>query len=108
MFELARRGALGAAPFLLRSLRSVLRRTGLPEEVVDAIVIWTRIAGQSPDDAPSVMAFVPALIHSIGAYVPGGGMRAIPKVLVEHLRKRSAWRSASTRALGASEPTAGA
>jgi len=98
VFELARRRALGAAPFLLRSLRSVLRRTGLPDEVVDAIVIWTHIAGQSPDDAPSVMAFVPALVHSIGAYVPGGGMRAIPKVLLEHAREIGVEIRVNTRA----------
>jgi phytoene dehydrogenase-like protein len=79
--ELVRRGALGAAPFLLRSLGSVLRRSGLPSEVVDAIAIWTHIAGQSLHDAASVMAFVPALIHRVGAFVPRDGMRAIPQVL---------------------------
>jgi phytoene dehydrogenase-like protein len=84
VLELARRGALGAAPFLLRSLRSVLQAARLPKEVADAIGIWTHIAGQSPDDAPSVMAFVPALIHSVGAYVPHGGMRAVPSLLKHH------------------------
>jgi phytoene dehydrogenase-like protein len=84
VLELARRGALGAAPFLLRSLGSVLRSTSLPTEIADAIIIWTHIAGQSPDEAPSVMAFVPALIHSVGAYVPKAGMRAIPNLLKQH------------------------
>jgi phytoene dehydrogenase-like protein len=79
--ELARRGSLGQAPFLLRSLAAVLERTGLPRPVKDAIAIWTHIAGQSLDDAPSVMAFVPALIHRVGAFVPRDGMRRIPEVL---------------------------
>jgi phytoene dehydrogenase-like protein len=61
--ELVRRGAVTAAPFLLRSLGGVLNRRALPQEVVDAIAIWTHIAGQSLNEAASVMAFVPALIH---------------------------------------------
>jgi phytoene dehydrogenase-like protein len=84
--ELARAGALGAAPFLFRSLNGVLRRTGLPREIVDAIAFWTHVAGQSLRDAPSVMAFVPALIHRVGAFVPKGGMRRIPEVLAEQAR----------------------
>jgi phytoene dehydrogenase-like protein len=84
ILELARRGALSAAPFLLRSLRSVMQATRLPKEIADAVIIWTHIAGQSPDDAPSVMAFVPALIHGVGAYVPKAGMRAIPSLLKQH------------------------
>jgi phytoene desaturase len=83
--ELARRGALGVAPFLLRSLGSVLAR--LPREIVDAVAIWTHIAGQSIDEAPSVMAFVPALIHCVGAFVPAEGMRAIPQLLAENARR---------------------
>jgi phytoene dehydrogenase-like protein len=83
--ELARRGALGVAPFLLRSLASVLKQ--LPREIVDAVAIWTHIAGQSIDEAPSVMAFVPALIHCVGAFVPAGGMRAIPELLAENARR---------------------
>jgi phytoene dehydrogenase-like protein len=85
--ELARRGSLGVAPFLLRSLASVMRRSGLPREVVNAIAIWTHVAGQSIDSAPSVMAFIPALIHCVGAFVPGDGMRAIPKLLAEYARR---------------------
>ena len=81
LVELVRRGALTAAPFLLRSLSGVLNRRALPTEVVDAIAIWTHIAGQSLQEAASVMAFVPALIHSVGAFIPRGGMRAIPEVV---------------------------
>jgi phytoene dehydrogenase-like protein len=83
--ELARRGALGVAPFLLRSLGSVVSK--LPSEIVDAVTIWTHIAGQSIDEAPSVMAFVPALIHCVGAFVPAEGMRAIPQLLAENARR---------------------
>jgi phytoene dehydrogenase-like protein len=81
VIELARRGSLGAAPFLVRSLAGVLRRRGLPREVLDAVAIWTHVAGQPLSDAASVMAFVPALIHRVGAFVPSGGMQAVPMLL---------------------------
>src|SRR5262249_52986355 len=87
LVDLARCGGLGLAPFLLRPLASVLNRTGLPPPVRDAIAIWTHIAGQSLDDAPSVMAFVPALIHHVGAFVPRGGMRQIPEALTRHAER---------------------
>ena len=85
LFELAKRGSLSVAPFLLRSLGSVLRE--LPAEVKDAVAIWTHVAGQDVSSAPSVMAFIPALIHRVGAFVPSGGMRAIPKLLAENARR---------------------
>jgi 1-hydroxycarotenoid 3,4-desaturase len=90
LLELARRGSLGAAPFLLRSLNGVLTRTTLPLEVVDAIAIWTHVAAQSPEAAPSVMAFVPALIHRVGAFVPRDGMRRVPEVLNERAVRNGA------------------
>ena len=88
VLELARHGALSAAPFLLRSLGSVLKRSGLPRDVIDAIAIWTHVAGQTIDSAPSVMAFVPALIHCVGAFVPKNGMRAIPQLLADNARQQ--------------------
>jgi phytoene dehydrogenase-like protein len=97
ILELARCGALGTAPFLLRSLTGVLNRTGLPSEVVDAIALWTHIAGQSPRQAPSVMAFVPALIHRVGAFVPQGGMRKIPEVLKSRTEQNGVDIRCSTR-----------
>jgi phytoene dehydrogenase-like protein len=68
-------------PFLLKSLGSVLKRTNLPQPVIDAIAIWTQIAGQPIDEAPSPLAFVPALIHSVGAFYPLEGIGTIPRVL---------------------------
>src|SRR5262249_40021029 len=68
-------------PFLMRTLKSVLGRAGLPQPLVNAIGIWTHIAGQSMAEAPSPMAFVPALIHSVGAYYPIGGIGAIARAL---------------------------
>ncbi|HKO97546.1 MAG TPA: NAD(P)/FAD-dependent oxidoreductase [Pyrinomonadaceae bacterium] len=68
-------------PFLLQSLGSVLERTNLPRPVVEAIAIWTQIAGQRMDQAPSPLAFVPALIHSIGAFYPVDGIASIPRTL---------------------------
>jgi phytoene dehydrogenase-like protein len=69
------------AGFLLRSLHSVLRSSQLPQPVVDALSIWTHVAGQRPEEAPSPLAFVPALVHSVGCFYPQQGIRAIPRVL---------------------------
>jgi len=88
IFDLARRGSLSVAPFLLRSLGSVMRKSGLPQDVVKAITIWTHVAGQQIDSAPSVMAFIPALIHRVGAFVPADGMRAVPQSLADHARSK--------------------
>jgi len=68
-------------PFLLRSLGSILARANLPQAVIDAIAIWTQIAGQQLDEAPSPLAFVPALIHSVGAFYPVEGIGSIPRTL---------------------------
>lgn len=68
-------------PFLLKSLGSVLARTNLSRQVIESIAIWTHIAGQQIDEAPSPMAFVPALIHSVGAFYPVGGIATIPRAL---------------------------
>ncbi len=78
---LMRHGAISQIPFLLRPLSDVLRQASLPAELSKALSIWTHVAGQSVEEAPSVMAFVPALIHRYGAYVPQGGMARIPDAL---------------------------
>ena len=70
-------------PFLLGSLGSVLARAHLPQPVIEAIAIWTEIAGQRIDEAPSPMAFVPALIHSVGAFYPLEGIGSIPRALTQ-------------------------
>jgi phytoene dehydrogenase-like protein len=74
------------AGFLLRSLDSVLRASRLPQPVVDALSIWTHVAGQRPEQAPSPLAFVPALVHSVGCFYPKEGIRAIPRVLAAAAR----------------------
>jgi phytoene dehydrogenase-like protein len=71
------------AGFLLRSLYSVLRGSRLPQPVVDALSIWTHVAGQRPEEAPSPLAFVPALVHSVGCFYPKPGIRALPEVLAK-------------------------
>ncbi|MEO7096380.1 MAG: NAD(P)/FAD-dependent oxidoreductase [Polyangiales bacterium] len=86
VLDLLKNGALLQGPFLLRSLSSVLRATGLPHEIIDAIAIWTHVAGQTLEEAPSPLAFVPALIHGVGAYHPRGGIGAIPRLLEAHAR----------------------
>jgi glycine/D-amino acid oxidase-like deaminating enzyme len=97
VLELARRGALGAAPFLLRSLGSVLGRSGLPREVVDAIAIWTHIAGQTVRDAASVMAFVPGADSSCRRVRPARQDACHSTVVVpasDRSRRRSTMRRA--------------
>jgi phytoene dehydrogenase-like protein len=86
--ELLRRGAVTAVPFLLRSLAGVMRGSGLPQRVVDALTIWTHVAGQSLRTAPSPMAFVPALIHTRGAWVPRDGTAAIGRLLRQEAQRR--------------------
>jgi phytoene dehydrogenase-like protein len=83
-----RTGAFRALPVLLRSLADVLERTGLARPVRDALAIWTHIAGQDVATAPSPLAFVPALIHGEGCYVPRGGVAAVAARLERLARDR--------------------
>ncbi|MEJ7638376.1 MAG: FAD-dependent oxidoreductase [Singulisphaera sp.] len=78
---LLRTGAWRGLPFLLRPLRSVLARAGLPPAVADAVAIWTHVAGQTTSEAPSPLAFVAAVLHGVGAYYPEGGLGAVPMAL---------------------------
>ena len=80
-FHLLNNRTFTCIPFLLRSLGSILARTNLPQPVIEAIAIWTQIAGQRIDEAPSPIAFVPALIHSVGAFYPVEGIAMIPRTL---------------------------
>ena len=79
---LIQHNALAAVPFLLRSLGSELRSYSLPEPVSRAASIWTHIAGQDEFEAPSPMALVPALIHTVGAWYPLEGIGSISAALV--------------------------
>jgi len=80
---LLRNRAFTRIPILFRSLGSILARTNLPQPVIEAIAIWTQIAGQRMDAAPSPLAFVPALIHAVGAFYPANGIGSIPRTLTE-------------------------
>jgi phytoene desaturase len=79
-------GAWRDVPFLLRSLRSVLASAALPPAVVDAVAIWTHIAGQTTAAAPSPLAFVPAILHGVGAFLPSEGIAAVPESLAQAAR----------------------
>lgn len=81
------RGGVSALFFLVSSLGHVLRRYNLPAAVERAIGIWTHIAGQELRTAPSPLAFVPALVHEVGAYYPIGGIGCIPQVLRRELER---------------------
>lgn len=74
-------GAWRDIPFMLRSLSTVMAKSGLPDRIVQAIAIWTHVAGQSLAEAPPPLAMVPALIHSYGAYHPKAGIRGITRLL---------------------------
>jgi phytoene dehydrogenase-like protein len=87
LLPLLRAGALVDLPFLLRPLGAVLARSGLPPPVADALGIWTHVAGQRLEEAPSLLALVPALVHRAGAYHPEGGMAAIPRALAAAARR---------------------
>lgn len=84
---LLREGRWRHAPFLLRPLGRVLDRTGLPGPVKDALGIWTHIAGQPLAEAPSPLAFVPAIVHTVGAYTARGGIGRIPEALEREARR---------------------
>lgn len=79
--QLIRSGAWRDVPFLLKSLQRILASTHLPDAVIDAIGIWTHVAGQTIASAPAPLALVPAAIHKLGAYYPAGGIGTIPAVL---------------------------
>ncbi|WP_201987072.1 phytoene desaturase family protein [Hymenobacter rubidus] len=81
VWDVLRTGSLRYVPFLLSSLDSVLKSSGLPLPLRKGISIWTHVAGQPVAQAPSPMAFVPGLFHHVGAYYPEGGMRAIAALL---------------------------
>ena len=76
-----RTGAWRALPFLLRSLRGVMASSGLSEPICQALNIWTHIAGQTPDAAPSPLALVPGIIHTHPPLRPKAGVGAVPEAL---------------------------
>lgn len=78
---LVRTGAWRNAGFLLRSLGAVLARSGLPQPLIDALAIWTHVAGQDLAHAPSPLGLVPGLIHGVGAWYPEAGIGAIPRLV---------------------------
>ncbi len=78
---LVRANALQHAPFLMKPLAAVIAAANLPTPIAEAVAIWTHVAGQATGQAPSPLAFVPALMHSVGAYYPEGGIGRIPQVL---------------------------
>ena len=80
-FKIIKSGQFSLLPFLLRSLGSVLQQFNLNAALRDGIGIWTHIAAQSLDKAPSPMAFVPGLTHNVGAYYPEQGIGTIADTL---------------------------
>jgi phytoene dehydrogenase-like protein len=80
-------GAWRELPLLLSSLSRVLARTGLPPSILDALAIWTHVAGQDRARAPAFMALLPALIHGPGAFYPEHGFASIPGTLFDECRR---------------------
>lgn len=75
--KIIKSGKLSLIPFLLGSLGKIINAFKLNDPVKNGIGIWTHIAAQSLDKAPSPMSFVPGLIHNIGAYYPENGIGSI-------------------------------
>ena len=74
-------------PFLLRPLHSVLKSARLPPAVADAVAIWTHVAGQTTAAAPSPLAFVTAILHGEGSFVPVSGIGSVPLALARAARE---------------------
>jgi len=87
LLDVIRCGAWRDVPFLLQSLGFVLRSSRLPEEVVEALGIWTHVAGQLAGAAPSPLALVTSVIHRDGACYPKGGIAVIPEALYREATK---------------------
>jgi phytoene dehydrogenase-like protein len=83
LMDVIRSGTWRHIPFMLRSLGSVLKSSRLPEPILQALGIWTHVAGQQAGSAPSPLALVTSVIHRVGACYPKGGIATIPKVLFE-------------------------
>ncbi len=83
--KLVTTGGLHRIPFLLKPLGKILESTGLPQPVIDAVGIWTHVAGQELSIAPSPLAFVPSLMHGAGSWYPKGGIAMIPELLMRAL-----------------------
>ncbi len=81
LLDIVRSGAWRDVPFVLRSLGSILKSSRLPDSVVQALGIWTHVAGQPADAAPSPLALVASVIHRVGACYPHGGIAMIPELL---------------------------
>ena len=90
-----RRLAQRAVPAALAGRRAA-RSSRLPQPLRDALGIWTHVAGQPLEKAPSVLAFVPALIHDVGRLLRGGRHRHHPARAGGRGRRRR--RRASTTA----------
>jgi phytoene dehydrogenase-like protein len=87
LFTVLRSRAWRDVPFLLRSLGSVLASADLPPAVADAVSIWTHVAGQTTAAAPSPLAFVTAILHGVGTFVPTDGIGSVPLTLAAAARE---------------------
>lgn len=82
IMDVLRNGAWRDVPFVLSSLGSVLKSSRLPAPIIQALSIWTHVAGQLAGAAPSPLALVTSVIHNVGACYPPGGIGKIPEVLL--------------------------
>ena len=51
------------------------------------MAIWSHVAGQTTATAPSPLAFVTAIVHGVGAFVPTDGIGTVPRSLAAAARE---------------------
>ena len=59
----------------------------MPPAVADAVAIWSHVAGQTTATAPSPLAFVTAIVHGVGTFVPTDGIGTVPLALAAAARE---------------------
>ena len=82
-WKLIAMGAFREILFLMKSLKSVFIEFGLDDSLKEVLGIWTRVAGQKLEQAPSPLALIPSVIHFHGCFLPISGISEVPEVLFQ-------------------------
>lgn len=79
--------SLKHVPFMINNLGSILEKSHLPKVVQQSLSIWTYLAGQTVNNAPSTMSLMPGILHHSGAYYSMGGIKILPETLINIAEK---------------------